>query len=164
MSSTSYSFSSSSTMIENDEDCTCSMKRSVTAERNKDVWNVSCIFIDCDKSSWHASLMTFLILYDSIHLWFSFLNDRSVFMFLMNNHTSFLITYSDESVLFWSTYLFWIFWVCANFFLMKFQMFFIFSAIITAFCASTRSLTDDRSWETSLFEFDEWKLIRGSNS
>jgi hypothetical protein len=162
MSSISYSslFCLSIT-IESDDDCICFVRESIATFRNSEIWNVSCIFIDCDKSNWHAFFTIFLILYDSIHLWFSFLNDRFVFIFLMNNHIWFSITYSNESVLFWSTYLSWIFWVCANFFLMKSQIFFIFFAMIIAFYVKTRFLADNCFCES--FASEVSKLIRDSN-
>jgi hypothetical protein len=123
---------------------------------------VSCIFIDDEKSNWQASFNSFLISYDSIYLWFSFLNDRFVLMFLMNNHIVSSTTYLNANVLFRSTYLFWIFWVCANFFLMKSQIFLIFLAMIIVFCVNIRFLIDNRFCES--FAFEESKFIRDSNS
>jgi hypothetical protein len=97
-----FVFSSSSLfiIIEDDDDCICSMRKSIAVFRSKEIWNVSCIFINCDKSNWQTSFKTFLILYDSIHLWFNFLKDRSILMFLMNNQIMSSNSYSDEDVFF----------------------------------------------------------------
>jgi hypothetical protein len=141
MSFISYS-SSSFITIEDDEDCICSMRRSIAISRSKEIWNVSCIFIDWDKSSWQASLIIFFILYDSIHLWFSFFDDRSVLMFFVDNHIMSSTSYSDESVLFWSTYRFWFFCAFANFFLMKFQISVILLMIFDALRVNIRSFAD----------------------
>jgi hypothetical protein len=154
MSSTSYSFFSSSTTIDDESDWIWSMKESLTAIRNKKMWNVSWIFIDCDKSNWQASFNTFLILYESIHLWFNFLNERSILIFFVNNHIRSSNSYSNENDLFWFACFFWVSWAFANFFFVKSQISFIFLAMIAAFCVSTRSLVDNRSCETSSFEFE----------
>jgi hypothetical protein len=139
------------------------VKESIAAFRNKKIWNVFCIFINYDKSSWHAFFTTFLILYDLIHLWFSFLNDRFVFMFLMNNHILSLITYSDENALFWFAWRFWLFCALTSFFLINFQISFIFSTIKASFYVNIRSLIDNRSRAT-FDEFDKSKLMRDSYS
>ncbi len=150
MSSISYSSSFwSSIIIQSDDDCICSVRESIATFRSREIWNVSCIFIDCDRFNWHAFFTIFLILYDSIHLWFSFWDDLFVFMFLMNNHISFSITYSDENAFFWSTYFFWLCCASANFFLVKSQMSLIFSVMIAVFFVNTRSRIDNRSRETS---------------
>ncbi len=142
MSFISYSFSSF-IIIENDESCIYSMRESVAVFRSKEIWNVSCIFIDCDNFNWQASFMTLMTLYDSIHLWFNFLNERSVLMFLMNNQIMSSNLYSDENILFWFACFFWVSWAFANFFLMKSQMSFIFSMMIFVFCVNNRSLINN---------------------
>jgi hypothetical protein len=86
-------------IIEDDNDCICSMKKLIATFRSRKIWKMSCIFIDCNKFNWQAFFNTFLILYDSIHLWFNFLEERSIFMFLMNNHISFSTTYLNDAFL-----------------------------------------------------------------
>ncbi len=132
MSFISYSFSSFIT-IEDDDDCIWSINEFVETDLNKDVWNVSWIFIDDDKSSWQTSLKIFFILYDSIILWSSLRNDRSILTFLMNNHIMSSALYSDEKFLDLSTCRFCDFWAFVNFSLMNSQMFFIFFVISDAF-------------------------------
>jgi hypothetical protein len=61
MSSILYS-SFSFIIIDDDDDCICSMKEFVAAFRNREVWKMSCIFIDCDKSNWQAFFNIFFIL------------------------------------------------------------------------------------------------------
>ncbi len=133
-------FSSSSTMIEDDDDCTCSINESIDADLNKKIWNVLCIFIDWDNFSWHASFIIFLILNDSIMLWFNFLNDLVVLMFLINNQTKSSILYSSELIRVLFAWRFCDFWAVTNFYLINFQMFFIFSKMSNAFFVSIRSL------------------------
>ncbi len=68
-------------IIEDDNDCIYSMKKLIAIFRNKEIWKMSCIFINCDKFNWQAYFNIFLTLYDLIHLWFNFLEKRFVFMF-----------------------------------------------------------------------------------
>ncbi len=161
MSFTSYSSSLFSTIIESDEDCIWSIKRSVVARRNKEIWNVSWIFINDDKFNWHASFDNLLILYDFIHLWFNFLNDRSILIFFVNNQIMSSNWYSNANVLFLFAYLFCVSCALINFFLMKSQIFFIFFVIVFAFWVNIRSLIDNRSATSTSKEL---KLIRDSNS
>ncbi len=156
MSSISYS-SSSFTTIKIDEDCICSIKRFVAAKRSKEIWNVSWIFIDDDKFNWQTFFDNLLILYDFIHLWFNFLNERSILIFLMNNQIMSCSLYSNELFLFLSACLFCAFWLFANLRLIKFQMSFILSVIFDAFWSWIRSLTN------SSFDIES-KLIRDSKS
>ncbi len=160
MSFISY-FSSSFTTIKDDDCWICSIKESVAAFRIKDVWKILCIFIDDDKFSWQAFFSIFKILYDSIHLWSSFLNDRFVLMFLMNSHIISFIWYSSERFFFWFAYFFCMFCAFVNFFLMKSQIFFIFSVIVFAFWVNIRSFTDNRSVVSMSTKS---KLIRDSYS
>jgi hypothetical protein len=102
-----------------------------------------------------------LILYDFIHLWFNFLNDRSILIFLVNNHIMSSTWYSDEDVLCLSACFFCISCALANFFLIKSQTFFIFSTIIVVLCVNIRFLSDNRSFVSV---FKESKFIRDSNS
>jgi hypothetical protein len=91
-----------SKMMTTDDDCIYSMKKLIATFRSREIWKMSCIFVDYDKFNWHASFNILLTLYDSIHLWFNFLEERFVVMFLMNNHISFSTTYSDDAFFFLS--------------------------------------------------------------
>ncbi len=97
----------------------------------------------------------------SIHLWFNFLDDRLILMFFVNNQIMSSSLYLDENILFSSAYLLCVFYVFANSFLIKSQMFFIFSVIVFVFCVNIRSLIDN--WSIALVS-EELKLIRSSNS
>jgi hypothetical protein len=162
MSSISYS-SSLFITIEDDEDWIWSIKEFVTIIRNKNVWKMLCVFIEDSRFNWQAFFRILMTLYDSIYLWFNFLNECSILIFLMNNQIMSSHLYLDDDVFFWSAYLFCMFCVWASFFLINSQMSFIFSTIQTSFCVNTRFLIDNRSRAT-FFEFDESKLIRDSYS
>jgi hypothetical protein len=139
MSFISYS-SSLSTMIENDDDYICLINKSIDADLNKKMWNVSCIFIDWSNFNWHASFIIFFILNDSIILWSNFLNDLIVLIFLMNNHIKSFTLYSSESIRFLFAWRFCNFWSVTNFCLINSQMSFIFSKMSNVFFVSIRFL------------------------
>jgi hypothetical protein len=157
-----YSFSSSFIIIEDNEDWICLVKKFVAAKRSNEIWNVSWIFINNDKFNWQAFRDIFLTLYDFIYLWFNFLNNRSILIFLINNHIMSFNWYVDKSVLCLSKCFFDIFCALANFCLIKFQIF-IFSIIIITFHVNTRSLFNNWSMMLML-KSKKSKLIRDSNS
>ena len=86
MSSNSHSSSFSSTMTEGEKDCIWSDSGSFEFERSRKVWNVSWIFMKSESFSWQIWSSIRVISNESIILWFSFLNERLVLMFLIDNH------------------------------------------------------------------------------
>jgi hypothetical protein len=95
----SSSYSSSSwlfTIIDDDDEIICSDKESFATKRNKKIWNVSCSFIEDEKSSWHALDNIFLMTKKSIILWSNFADDRVVRIFFVDNQIFCLTSYSDE--------------------------------------------------------------------
>jgi hypothetical protein len=104
--------------------------------------------------SWQEFFNTFLILNDSIYLWFNFLDDRWILMFLMNNQIMSSILYADKNILCRFACFLCIFCALTNLCFVKFQISFIFSMMLAAFCVNNRFFVDNRSRKTS-FVFDE---------
>jgi hypothetical protein len=56
---------------------------------SNDVWNIECKFMSFEKSSLYEFFRFFRILNDFSILWFSFLDDQSICLFMLNNQTRF---------------------------------------------------------------------------
>ena len=117
MSLNSHLSSFSSTMTENEKSCIYSDNESFEFERSREMWNVSWIFMKSKSFSWQIWFSTRTISNESIILWFNFLNERLVLMFLINNHIFCSIRYSKNFVRCLFANFFWLFWAFIRFFL-----------------------------------------------
>jgi hypothetical protein len=80
-------FCSSSITTNDDEEMICLDKEFSKSFFNNEIWNIEWMFISSDNFNLYELSLFFRILNDSSILWSSFLNDRSIGIFLIDSHT-----------------------------------------------------------------------------
>jgi hypothetical protein len=79
--------SSWSITIENDEIAIWLETESFETFLNRDVWKMSCIFIESDRFNWQLALSIFFIRYELIIFQFNFFDERAILIFFVDSHT-----------------------------------------------------------------------------
>jgi hypothetical protein len=73
-------------MIDDDDFNIWLDRKSFDAFLNREIWKMSCIFIESDRFNWQLAFSIFFIRYELIIFEFNFFDERTILIFFVDSH------------------------------------------------------------------------------